>query len=222
MPDFAKLLAGYGRFRTEGWPRERARWERLADGQKPGVMVIACSDSRVDPSHIFDASPGEMFVVRNVAALVPPFETAGGFHGVSAALEFAVTQLQVSQIVVLGHGGCGGCAAALTGKFSGAADGEGGFIARWISMLDDARTRVCVDYGGDVDERAFAAMEHEAVKISLANLRTFPWVRDREADGSLRLQGAWFAIKEGNLEVLDQSTGFFAEAPVRPGPAGFR
>ena len=222
MTGFDALISGYKRFRHAEYQRTRDRWVSLSEGQSPQVMVIACSDSRVDPSQIFDTSPGEMFVVRNVAALVPPFETAGGFHGVSAALEFAVTQLQVSQIVVLGHGGCGGCAAALTGKFSGAADGEGGFIARWISMLDDARTRVCVDYGGDVDERAFAAMEHEAVKISLANLRTFPWVRDREADGSLRLQGAWFAIKEGNLEVLDQSTGFFAEAPVRPGPAGFR
>ena len=214
MADFDTMLAGYSRFRADGWAHERERWDRLAEGQAPKVMVIACSDSRVDPSHIFDASPGEMFVVRNVAALVPPYETGGGFHGVSAALEFAVTQLCVAEIIVLGHGGCGGCAAALTARFTGAAHGEGGFIAHWISMLDEARTRVCIDYGGDVDGHALAAMEHEAVKVSLANLRTFPWVQDREADGSLTLHGAWFAIADGGLQLLDETAGLFADAPI--------
>ena len=214
MSDLNTLLAGYRRFRDDGWARERDRWQRLAEGQSPKVMVIACSDSRVDPSHIFDASPGEMFVVRNVAALVPPFETGGGFHGVSAALEFAVTQLRVAEIVVLGHGSCGGCAAALTARFAGAAHGEGAFIARWISMLDEARERVRVDYGGDIDAHALTAMEQEAVKVSLANLRSFPWVRDREADGSLALHGAWFAIANGGLQLLDERSGLFGDAPI--------
>ena len=102
-------------------------------------MVIACSDSRVDPTLIFDARPGEMFVVRNVANLAPPFETSGGYHGVSAALEFAVTQLEVEEVLVIGHGFCGGCAAALTGQFDEADHGEGHFIAAWIDMLKDAR-----------------------------------------------------------------------------------
>src|SRR5678816_2255323 len=122
-----QLIAGYTRFRQTGYNRERERWSELAEGQSPRVMVIACSDSRVEPAIIFDAKPGEMFVVRNVAALAPPFETAPGHHGVSAALEFAVTQLEVEEIVVMGHGSCGGCAAALTGKFDGAEHGEGHF-----------------------------------------------------------------------------------------------
>lgn len=213
MVDFEALIAGYGRFREEGWARERERWERLAQGQSPKVMVIACSDSRVDPSQIFDAGPGEMFVVRNVAALVPPFETGGGYHGVSAALEFAVTQLGVAEIIVLGHGQCGGCAAALTAQFSGAAHGEGGFIARWISMLGRARERVCADYGGDVDAKAFKAMEHEAVKVSLSNLRTFPWVKAGEAEHTLKLHGAWFAIADGGLLLLDEESGIFSAVP---------
>lgn len=213
MADFDALLSGYWRFRGEGWSRERERWARLAEGQSPKVMVIACSDSRVDPSQIFDASPGEMFVVRNVAALVPPFETGGtGFHGVSAALEFAVTQLRVEEILVLGHGGCGGCAAALTARFQDAAHGEGGFIARWISMLGEARERVLTDYGGDVDGRALEAMEHEAVKVSLSNLRGFPWVAAGERNGSLKLHGAYFAIADGDLQLLDETSGLFAAA----------
>lgn len=210
MADFDALIAGYHRFRQAGWAHERERWTQLARSQSPRVMVIACSDSRVDPSQIFDASPGEIFVVRNVAALVPPYETGGGFHGVSAALEFAVTQLRVEEIVVLGHGGCGGCAAALTARFEDAADGEGGFIARWISLLAEARAQVLIDYGGDVDAHAYEAMEHAAVKVSLANLRSFPWVASGEAAGSLTLHGAYFALADGALQVLDETSGLFA------------
>src|SRR3712207_319015 len=125
MSNFETLISGYRRFREHGWSQQRDRWAQLAEGQSPKVMIIACSDSRVDPTQIFDANPGEMFVVRNVAALVPPFETGGGYHGVSAALEFAVTQLCVEEIVVMGHGFCGGCAAALTGQFANADHGEG-------------------------------------------------------------------------------------------------
>ncbi len=126
MADFHTLLEGYHRFRESGWSAQRERWSRLAEGQSPKVMIIACSDSRVDPTQIFDANPGEMFVVRNVANLVPPYEPDRAYHGVSAALEFAVTQLLVEEIIVMGHGFCGGCAAALTGQFAGTAPGEGG------------------------------------------------------------------------------------------------
>ncbi|MGZ8348412.1 MAG: carbonic anhydrase, partial [Allosphingosinicella sp.] len=117
MADFAGLIEGYRRFRRSGWSEQRQRWAELAEGQSPKVMVIACSDSRVDPAQIFDARPGEIFVVRNVGNLVPPFEPDSRYHGVSAALEFAVTQLEVDDLVVMGHGFCGGCAAALTGQF---------------------------------------------------------------------------------------------------------
>jgi carbonic anhydrase len=201
------LIDGYRRFRETGWARQRARWERLAEGQSPRVMVIACSDSRVDPTQIFDSGPGEMFVVRNVAALVPPYETTGGHHGVSAALEFAVTQLQVEEVVVMGHGFCGGCAAALTGQFDDAAHGEGHFIADWIEMLREARDKVRAEHGED-----FRAMEMEGVRVSLANLRTFPWVRERESDGRLKLHGAYFAISDGVLHLLDEASGEFAPA----------
>lgn len=171
-------------------------------------MVIACSDSRVDPSQIFDVDPGEMFVVRNVAAMVPPFETAPGHHGVSAALEFAVQVLKVKEIVVMGHGMCGGCKAALTQELRGAEPGEGGFIADWIAMLDEARKPVAREHGtiGRVAERA---MEQAGVKVSLANLRTFPCVRSKEAKGELRLRGAFFAISDGVLHILDEDTGHF-------------
>jgi carbonic anhydrase len=201
------LIDGYRRFRETGWARERERWSRLAEGQSPRVMVIACSDSRVDPSQIFDAGPGEMFVVRNVAALVPPYETTGGHHGVSAALEFAVTQLEVEAVVVMGHGFCGGCAAALTGQFDDAAHGEGHFIADWIELLRGARDKVRAEHGED-----FRAMELEGVRVSLTNLRTFPWVRERESDGRLKLHGAYFAISDGVLHLLDEATGEFAPA----------
>ena len=171
-------------------------------------MVIACSDSRVDPSQIFDTSPGEMFVVRNIAALAPPYETSRGFHGVSAALEFAVTQLGVEEILVMGHGLCGGCAAALTGQFEDTDPGEGHFIADWVRMLDDARQQVRTRHG-ELDRAAFRDMELEAVKVSLANLRTFPWVRDGEAAGTLTLHGAHFSIAEGRLHMLDEAEGCF-------------
>jgi carbonic anhydrase len=207
MQSLERLIEGYRRFRRTSWARERARWSDLAEGQSPKVMVIACSDSRVDPTQIFDSGPGEMFVVRNVAALVPPYETTAGHHGVSAALEFAVTQLQVEALVVMGHGFCGGCAAALTGQFDEAAHGEGHFIADWIEMLRDARDRVRAEHGED-----FRAMELEAVRVSLANLRTFPWVREREADGRLKLHGAYFAIADGCLHLLDEASGTFAPA----------
>jgi carbonic anhydrase len=201
------LIDGYRRFRETRWARERERWSELAEGQSPKVMVIACSDSRVDPAQIFDSGPGELFVARNVAALVPPYETSAGHHGVSAALEFAVTQLEIEELVVMGHGFCGGCAAALTGQFDDAAHGEGHFIADWIEMLRPARDKVRAEHGED-----FRAMELEAVRVSLANLRTFPWVAEREADGRLRLHGTYFAISDGILYRLDESSGAFSPA----------
>ena len=206
MSDFEGLLTGYQRFRRGDWTRQRERWAELREGQSPGVMVIACSDSRVDPAQIFDTSPGEMFVVRNVANLVPPFEVGGGRHGVSAALEFAVTQLEVPEVVVMGHGQCGGAHAALTRGFEGTRPGEGGFIAHWVDMLDDARERVLAEH--EPGPAASRAMEMETVRVSLANLRTFPFVQQREAAGTLRLRGAYFAIADGVLHVMDEGGRF--------------
>ena len=210
MSQLQQLIEGYRRFRESDWAHERERWAEMAEGQSPRVMILSCADSRVDPAHIFDARPGEMFVVRNIAALAPPYETTGGFHGVSAALEFAVAQLEVAEILVLGHGLCGGCAAALTGQFDGTPHGEGHFIADWVQMLKDAREGVRARHP-ELDRDAFLDMEREAVKVSLANLRTFPWIASREQAGSLKLHGAHFSIAEGRLYILDE-----AEEDFRP------
>ncbi|KHK91522.1 carbonic anhydrase [Novosphingobium malaysiense] len=202
------LFEGYRRFRDTGWTPHRERWAHLREGQQPEVMIIACSDSRVDPTQIFDTAPGEMFVVRNVAALVPPFETTPGQHGVSAALEFAVQVLKVKEIVVMGHGMCGGCQAALTQELHGTERGEGGFIADWIALLDEARAPVAARYGTEGRE-AEVHMEHAAVKVSLDNLMTFPCIRRKVRDGELRLRGAFFAISDGILHLMNDKTGEF-------------
>jgi len=210
-PELAELLAGYRRFREKDYKVERERWAQLREGQQPRVMLVACSDSRVDPSQIFDVSPGEIFVIRNVAALVPPFETTPGHHGVSAALEFAVQVLKVREILVMGHGMCGGCQAALTRAMHGCAPGEGGFVADWISLLDEAREPIARELGTTGSE-AERAMEQAAVKVSLENLRTFPCVRELEKRHELTLRGAFFAISDGVLHLLDERSGKFKPA----------
>ncbi|MBY4636847.1 carbonic anhydrase [Sphingopyxis sp. XHP0097] len=212
MTHFTDMLDGYQRFRAGGWQEQRDRWSELAEGQSPKVMIIACSDSRVEPSQIFDTNPGEIFVVRNVAALVPPFETTPGRHGVSAALEFAVQFLKVEEIVVMGHGLCGGCNAALHQSMRGAEPGQGGFIADWIALLDEASAEVRARHS-DLDSReAGRAMEMAAVGVSIANLRTFPCVREKERQGTLKLHGAFFAISDGVLHVMNPASGEFAPA----------
>ena len=211
MTRFTNLVDGYRRFRSNEWKSERERWAELAEGQSPKVMVLACSDSRVEPAIIFDARPGEMFVVRNVAALSPPYETTPGHHGVSAALEFAVTQLEVEEVIVLGHGSCGGCAASLTGQFDGAPHGAGHFIASWVSLLDEARNSVLFKHD-ELDQEAFTEMELRAIQVSLANLRTFPFVAEREKAGKLTLHGCHFSIADGKLYVLDEAEGVFRPA----------
>lgn len=207
-PELSELLAGYYRFREVGWKPERERWASLREGQQPKVMIIACSDSRVDPTQIFDVHPGEVFVVRNVAALVPPFETTPGRHGVSAALEFAVQVLKVREIVVMGHGMCGGCQVALTQIMHGSEPGKGGFIADWISILDEVREPIAAKFGTE-GRTAERAMEEAAVKVSLANLRSFPCVSTKEARGDLKVRGAFFAISDGVLHLLDETVDEF-------------
>lgn len=208
MPYMKQLIEGYRRFREKNWERERERWAELAEGQSPQVMILACADSRSDPAQIFDSRPGEIFVARNIAALAPPYETSVGLHGVSASLEFAVTQLNVGEILVMGHGKCGGCAAALTGQFDDTPPGEGHFIGDWVRMLQDTRDQVRARHS-ELDRAAFLDMEHEAVRVSLANLRTFPWIAEREKAGELRLHGGHFSIAEGRLYLLDEAEDIF-------------
>ena len=207
MPEFAELVQGYRRFRSAGYVEQKARYDLLSsDGQAPPVMVISCCDSRVDPATIFDTGPGQLFALRNVANLVPPYEVGGGLHGASAAIEFGVCGLKVKHIVVLGHGQCGGIGAALTGADLGV---EGpSFVDDWMKIIGKARDQV-VASGCD---RPQHALELEAIKVSLANLRSFPFIAEREAAGALKLHGAWFAIHDGVLHILDEATGEFMAA----------
>jgi carbonic anhydrase len=198
------LLAGYRRFRANGWPEQRRVFESLArDGQTPKAMVLACVDSRVDPSGIFDAAPGEMLTVRNVANLVPPYAPDAAYHGTSAALEFGVRVLKVPELIIMGHGLCGGVSALL----GGAPDNALEFVAPWMSMAEPARALAMAAPEEERQQRC----EHEVVKISLANLMTFPWLAERVSAGELTLHGAWFDIRIGTLMLL-QPDGSFAPA----------
>lgn len=209
MPEFAELLKGYRRFRKDTYPRQRARFDQtIAEGQHPKLMIIGCSDSRVDPAQIFDVDPGDIFVLRNVAALVPPYETTPGQHGVSAAVEFAVQVLEVAQILVMGHARCGGCKAALERDPSAPPSGDESFVTNWVKMLDEARAPVAAQFGTSGRD-AEKAMEFAAIRQSLTNLRSFPWVSEKEAAGKLKLRGAHFSIADGKLYSLDESNGAF-------------
>lgn len=205
-----QLHEGYRRFRAGRYADESERYRALARGQQPRTMVIGCADSRVDPATIFSAGPGELFVVRNVAALVPPCEQTGAYHGTSAALEFAVSVLQVSNIVVLGHAMCGGVAAALA-----AAEDRpvGRFIRPWVELLAEVRDELLERAESQDAESRQQALEQMAVQQSLQNLMSFPFVAEAADAGRLRLGGAWFSIAEGTLLWLDRDTGVFEPVP---------
>lgn len=198
------LIAGYRRFRTQRWPRERERFEALArHGQQPCALVVTCSDSRVDPATVFSAAPGELFVVRNVANLVPPYEPDAAYHGTSAALEFAVRVLRVPLLVVMGHGQCGGVRALLEGAPREAAD----FVAPWMRIAERARERALRCEPAEARQEA---CERETVRLSLENAMTFPWVREAVEAGRLALHGCRFDIFTGTLAVLGPD-GEFAQ-----------
>ena len=205
-----RLLNGYRRFRRNRWPERRRQFETLADtGQRPRALVISCADSRVDPGMIFDAGPGELFVVRNVANLVPPFAPDGAWHGTSAALEYAVRILEVPDILVMGHAMCGGVRALLEGAPADASD----FIAPWIRLAAPARDRALART--DILDRQLCC-EQETIRLSLANLLTFPWIASRLAAGTLRLHGAHFDIRAGELSLLGEQDGFVTVPGIQP------
>jgi carbonic anhydrase len=199
----ASLAAGYRRFRSERYALEAERYRALAKGQRPRTMIVGCADSRADPATIFAAAPGELFVVRNVAALVPPCEEGGGYHGTSAAIEFGVNELAVPDLVVMGHGQCGGIAAALQERPAGR------FIGPWVELLAGIREELAAAEPILNVAARQKRFEQMAVCYSLQNLTTFPFVETAVAAGRLRLHGAWFAIAEGELEWLDDSSGRF-------------
>lgn len=195
------LLEGYRIYREKRWPELRTLHERLAQGgQSPKTLVIACADSRVDPATIFNAGPGELFVVRNVANLAPPFEQGAGFHGVSAAIEFAVLGLKVDTILVLGHAQCGGVAAALEQR----PRDPNSFLDAWISLLDAAKARILGHEGA-----ANTALEYESIRVTLENLATFPFIAEAMEKRGLKLVGARYGVADGGLELLDSETGAF-------------
>ena len=209
MSSFPENLTDrFRRFKQRHFVPNADQYEELATyGQNPEVMLISCCDSRVDPETIFSAMPGELFVVRNVANLVPPYETGGKYHGVSTAIEFAVMNLRVKHLIVMGHSGCGGVKACL--DQSVAIQTEAKFISRWMSMLDDARLTVLASHQMASQAEKLKALEMAGVKTSIKNLRTFPFVHDLEAKGRLNLHGAYFDIASGTLSVLNHSRGEF-------------
>jgi carbonic anhydrase len=196
------LIQGYRSFRNGAYTKQVELYHALGEGQDPDIMIIGCADSRAEPAEIFNAAPGQLFIMRNVGNLVPPYDTSGGLHGVSAALEYAVTALKVKHIVVMGHGGCGGVSACL----SAAQDKPvGRFIAPWVQLLDATRDRILEERHNDPQ----TALEHAGVGTSIGNLMTFPFVRDAINHGELELHGSWFAIALGELHWRDNQTGRF-------------
>jgi len=211
MIDFPdSLLSGYRSFRDGRYAREHARYRSLAaHGQRPEVMVIACSDSRSAPETIFNAAPGEIFVVRNVANLVPPYEPDGAPDGISAALEFAVQSLKVRHVVVLGHGRCGGIRAALRPAAEPLSPDD--FIGTWMKLLGPAANEIAANARLTEEERQ-TALERASIRHSVSNLRTFPFVSDLESRDRLSLHGAWFDIAGGALWTMNPATGEFSKA----------
>jgi len=201
LPD--ALLAGYASFRSGRYAAESQRYQKLGEGaQRPKVMIVACCDSRSAPETIFDAGPGEMFVVRNVANLVPPYTPDGGHHSTSAALEFAVMSLGVKHIVVMGHGRCGGIRAAVS---DASPLTHTDFIGSWMRAIKDVTRIVPREHGCD-DAMHERHIERASIEHSLANLRTFPWIRMKENAKDLSLHGVWFDISLGELHAYDEDS----------------
>jgi carbonic anhydrase len=211
----ARLIAGYRAFAATRLPVERSRFEQLAEtGQQPEVMIIGCCDSRVSPEVIFDAHPGELFVVRNVANLVPPYSPTGFTHGVSAAIEFAVLWLKVKHIIVLGHSRCGGIRAFVERRDQAAARD---FIDSWMALIKPA-AQALEQSGAAAGPDYIRRLEQASIVATLENLKTFPWLRDRVEAQQVQLLGAYFDVATGILATYEPtgSGGFMPVAPDRP------
>jgi len=210
--EIMKLVAGFRRFRTRYFAGEDSLYHRLSSvGQTPKTLIIGCSDSRVDPALISSASPGELFVVRNVANLVPPYESANtGFHGVSAAIEFAVVNLKVENVVVLGHRQCGGVRALMSGQQRK----EDSFVGRWVEIAQDARQRVLERAKGLDFESQCKECEMEGIVTSLKNLKSFPFVPEAMAQRDMKLYGIYFDLELGQLFQWDEEANGFSQIEI--------
>lgn len=196
MSSPAQLIKGFSRFREKHFTKNDALFRELVEqGQTPKILVVACCDARVDPALVLDCAPGDLFVVRNVANLVPPAENQGHYHGTSAALEFGVRKLNVGHIIVLGHAHCGGIHALL----EGGVQKEDAFISEWMGIADAAREQVSREFADAGSGARHRACEQQAILVSLANLMTFSWIRERVEQGTLALHGWYFDIERGEL-----------------------
>lgn len=204
MPE--QLIAGYKRFREGYFRQNEESLMSLAEGQSPDIAVLSCCDSRVDPTIVFDASPGDLFTIRNIANLVPEYENDGRPRGTSSALEFAVTELNVSHIVILGHAQCGGIRALMDRKSSNDAST---FVDQWMMIAESVR-QVILARKTSMEDR-YTACEHATIVNSLQNLMTFPWIEERVRHGKLTLHGWYYDLNQGTLLCFDHETETFAQ-----------
>ncbi|MFP5520254.1 MAG: carbonic anhydrase [Bdellovibrionia bacterium] len=204
--EILRLMAGFRRFKERFFSADSTLYNKLSSiGQRPKTLVISCSDSRVDPAILFNLSPGEVFVVRNVANLVPPCENHTSFHGVSAAIEFAVVNLQVESIIILGHRQCGG----IRSLFQPQNVREGGFVQQWMSIAKEAKERSIKLVGDDDFEKLCRTCEQESIQTSIQNLKSFPFVAEAINSNKLQIFGVYFDIEEGQLWSIDEATNSF-------------
>jgi carbonic anhydrase len=203
--EILKLVAGFRKFREKYFFTENSLYAKLSMGQNPKTLIIGCSDSRVDPAIISSASPGELFVVRNVANLVPPYETGGLYHGVSAAIEFAVQGLKVEHVIVLGHRQCGGIRALVNNQQGD----EKSFVGSWMSIANKAKEKVLREHAGENEDKLCRHCEMEAITVSLENLMTFPFVKTAVDSGQMELHGIYFDLELGELYEYNKADGSF-------------
>ena len=211
MDDIEKLIEGFKNFQSGYFQDHAENFKKLVkDGQSPRVALVACSDSRVDPAIVLNVDPGRVFMVRNVANLVPPCEDGGSYPGTSAALEYAVRGLNVEHIVVLGHAHCGGVRALLEGSVSD--DWEAGYIPKWMSLVSSAKRRVEATLPDASLDIKLRHCEQGAVLVSLENMMTFPWIRAKVEERSLSLHGWYVDIEQGELHLYNPEEGKFQKA----------